>query len=83
MELAAKRELMTQAAVRRRIAQKENVHIAHQKFSQWCTGDTSFPNDFAEIFTRALDLGSDEQVELALALSYGQKRHRLLRRADL
>jgi hypothetical protein len=43
------------------------------------SGQTSFPNDFAELMTDAYDLSEAEQVELALALSFGQKT-RLLRK---
>lgn len=79
MELAARRGCKTQAAIRKRIEETEGVHIQHQKLSQWCRGETSFPNDFAEIFTRAFGLSDDEQIELALALSFGQKTKRLLK----
>lgn len=83
MDLARKRGYETQAAVRKAIETSENIEIAHQKFSQWCRGETSFPNDFAEIFTRALDLTPAEQIELALALSFGQRTTRLLRQVKV
>lgn len=81
MELADKHGYGTQTAVRKAIQDSEGIEIQHQKFSQWCQGDSSFPNDFAEIFSRAMGLSADEKIELALALSFGQKRNRLLRRA--
>ncbi len=79
MELAGRRGLHSQAALIERIKDSEGIDIAHQKLSQWCKGDTSFPNNFAQILTRSLDLGGDEQIELALALSFGQKNRQLLR----
>lgn len=82
MELAAKHEYPTQAAVLKQIQDSQNVEIDHQKLSQWCRGDTSFPNDFAQIFSQAIGLTHDEQIELALALSFGQRKRRLLKPAD-
>lgn len=81
MDLAAKHEYHTQTAIRNAIYENEGIEIAHQKFSQWRRGDSSFPNDFAEVFSRAVGLTPDEQIELALALSFGQRKNRLLRRA--
>jgi hypothetical protein len=82
LTLAAKHGDETQAAIRKRLLESEGVDISHQKFSQWIKADTSFPNDFAELFTRAYDLTWDEQIELALALSFGQRKRRLLLQAD-
>lgn len=81
MELATKHGYGTQAAIRKAIRDSEGIEIQHQKFSQWYQGDSSFPNDFAEIFSRAVGLSGDERIELALALSFGQRKNRLLRRA--
>jgi hypothetical protein len=81
MELAGRHGHHTQAAIREAIKDSEGIEIQHQKFSQWCRGESSFPNDFAEIFTRSIGLENTERIELALALSFGQKRNRLLRRA--
>lgn len=79
MELAVRRECHTQAAIIKRIKEREGIDIVHQKLSQWCQGQSSFPNNFADVFTRSFDLSHDEQIELALALSFGQKSQRLLR----
>ncbi len=79
MELAAKHGYESQAAIRRLLSESEGVEIQHQKLSQWCRGESSFPNDFAEIFSRAVGLDNDEVIELALALSFGQRRNRRLR----
>lgn len=80
--LAAKRGHKTQAAIRKALLESESVDVSHQKFSQWVQGEASFPNDFAEIFARAYDLTDDEKIELALALSFGQKRRLLLSPTD-
>lgn len=79
MEIASRHGIKTQAGIITAIRNNEGLEIDHQKLSQWISGQASFPNDFAQIFTQALDLGADEQIELALALSYGQRRTRLLR----
>ncbi len=81
LELAEKHGCPNQAALRRRIEASEGIELDHQKVSQWVRGVTSFPNDFAPILTRALGLTPEEQVELALALSFGQKT-RVLRRRE-
>jgi len=81
MDLAARHGYRTQTAICKAMEDNEGITIDHQKFSQWYRGESSFPNDFADIFSQAVGLDVDEQIELALALSYGQKRNRLLRRA--
>jgi len=78
-KLAARRGDGTRREIRERINRSQGTNIQRQKFDQWCNGHTSFPNDFAEIMTKTYDLTPEEQVELALALSFGQ-RTRLLRR---
>lgn len=79
LRLAARRGDATRQAVRERLTRGRNVRIQRQKFDQWCDGVTSFPNDFAQLMTEEYGLDEREQVELALALSYGQ-RTRLLRK---
>lgn len=79
MKLAGKRGDTTRAAVRASILESQGVEISRQKFDQWCDETTSFPNDTAALLTDTYDLTPEEQVELALALSYGQKT-RLLRK---
>lgn len=78
LNLAYKRGDGTQAAIRNRIEERTGLVIVHQKLSQWINGESSFPNDFAAIYTKTYDLSADEQIELALALSFGQRRRRLL-----
>ena len=78
LQLASRRGDNSQAAITRRLKERTGVTIVHQKFSQWIKGESSFPNDFAEIYTMAYDLSPDEQIELALALSFGQRKRRLL-----
>lgn len=81
MKLAAKRGDTSRGAIRESIKVKQGIEISRQKFDQWCDEVASFPNDMGQILTETYDLAPEEQVELALALSFGQ-RTRLLRKQE-
>ena len=76
--LAEKRGDTTRKDIRERLSGVVGTEIQRQKFDQWCDGQTSFPNDIAEIMTQANVLEREEQIELALSLSFTQKTRRLL-----
>jgi dihydrofolate reductase len=75
--LAAIRDIHTQKALLDRIEERTGVVIGRQSWRWWTSGEYSFPNDIAEVLTEALDLNREEQVNLALSLSFRQKSRRL------
>lgn len=77
MEIAQKYSAHTRADVRRRIKEATGVEILRQQFDQWITGQASFSNDFAELFSRSFPLSEADVIKVSLALAYGQRTRRL------